>query len=66
MRCWWRISSARIPRVHALGAFPPGSAGQRVYEAQCTGGGSTFSITLEGGQDEAFVVLNALRIFVPR
>jgi len=53
----------RIRRVHALGALPEGSAARRVYEAQCTGGGSTFSITLVGGQDEAFRVLNALRIF---
>ena len=53
----------RIARVHALGALPEGSAARRVYEAQCTGGGSTFSIDLEGGQAEAFLVLNALRIF---
>jgi methionine-gamma-lyase len=53
----------RIRHVHALGALPEGSAARRVYDAQCTGGGSTFSITLEGGQAEAFRVLNALRIF---
>ena len=53
----------RIRRVHWLGALPAGSPERRTYDAQCTGGGSTFSITLDGGQAEAFRVLNALRIF---
>ena len=53
----------RIRRVHGLGALAEGSAARRVYEAQCTGPGSTFSIELAGGQAEAFRVLNALRIF---
>ncbi len=53
----------RIRRVHALGALPEGSAMRRVYDAQCSGGGSTFSIELAGGQADAFQVLNALRIF---
>jgi methionine-gamma-lyase len=53
----------RIRRVHALGALAQGSAERRIFEAQCSGAGSTFSITLEGGQAEAFRVLNALRIF---
>jgi methionine-gamma-lyase len=34
-----------------------------VYDRQCTGPGSTFSIEIRGGQQEAFRVLNALRIF---
>jgi methionine-gamma-lyase len=53
----------RIRAVHALSALPPDSPAGRVYEAQCTGGGSTFSIEIEGGEREAFRVLNALRIF---
>jgi methionine-gamma-lyase len=53
----------RIRRVHALGALPAGSAERAVYERQCTAGGSTFSIELDGGEREAFRVLNALRIF---
>ncbi len=53
----------RIRAVHALSALPPDSPARRVYEAQCTGGGSTFSIEIEGGEREAFRVLNALRIF---
>ena len=53
----------RVRLVHALGALPEGSAARRVYDAQCSGGGSTFSIELAGGQADAFLVLNALRIF---
>jgi methionine-gamma-lyase len=53
----------RIRTVHTLSALPQESAARRVYQAQCTGGGSTFSIEIEGGQAEAFRVLNALRIF---
>jgi methionine-gamma-lyase len=53
----------RIRAVHILGALSPGSPARRVYDAQCTGGGSTFSIEIIGGQAEAFRMLNALRIF---
>ena len=53
----------RIAAVHALGRQPVGSAARRVYDAQCSGPGSTFSIELRGGQAEAFRVLNVLRVF---
>ncbi|MXP64947.1 cystathionine gamma-synthase family protein [Roseomonas sp. M0104] len=53
----------RVARVHALGFLPQGSEARRVYEAQCTGPGSTFSLEIKGGQAEAFRMLNALRIF---
>jgi methionine-gamma-lyase len=53
----------RITSVHALNHLAPGSPAQRVFEAQCTGGGSTFSVEIEGGQAGAFRLLNALRIF---
>jgi methionine-gamma-lyase len=53
----------RIRTVHTLSALPRESVAHRVYEAQCNGGGSTFSIEIEGGEKEAFRVLNALRIF---
>ena len=36
---------------------------QAIYEAQCKGPGSTFSIRLKGGEAEAFRFLNALRLF---
>jgi methionine-gamma-lyase len=52
-----------IRAVHALNNLPEGSAARRIYDRQCSGGGSTFSIDIVGGQDEAFRFLNALRIF---
>jgi len=39
----------RIAAVHALGRQPVGGAARRVYDAQCSGPGSTFSIELRGG-----------------
>jgi methionine-gamma-lyase len=53
----------RVRMVHMLNDLPVGSAARRIYDAQCTGAGSTFSIDIVGGQAEAFRFLNALRIF---
>lgn len=53
----------RIAAVHALNHLPEGSEARRVYDAQCSGPGSTFSIEIAGGRAEAFRVLNALRVF---
>ena len=58
----------RVAAVHALGGpAEDGSArdglARDVYERQCSGPGSTFSIAIEGGEAEAFRVLNALRVF---
>lgn len=52
-----------VTAVHALGRDSMHSVGRRVYDTQCSGPGSTFSIEIRGGQAEAFHVLNALRIF---
>lgn len=42
-----------------------GGAGEQraIFEAQCQGPGSTFSVRLKGGEAEAFRMLNALRLF---
>jgi len=42
-----------------------GGAGEQraIFEAQCQGPGSTFSIRVRGGEAEAFRMLNALRLF---
>lgn len=56
-------SHPRVAKVFALTALPDGSPVRRVYDAQCTGGGSTFSFDIKGGEAEAFAVLNALRVF---
>ena len=52
-----------VEAVHTLFALPEGSAARAVFERQCTGGGSTFSIEVKGGQAPAFRLLNGLRIF---
>src|SRR4051794_36836694 len=52
----------RITAVHALNHLPEGSPARKVYDTQCSGPGSTFSIEIAGGQPAAFRVLNALRI----
>jgi methionine-gamma-lyase len=52
-----------VTKVHFLGHDKPDSPAQRVYQTQCTGPGSTFSVEIRGGRPKAFRVLNALRIF---
>ncbi len=56
-------SHPRVKQVHALSLLSPQSASRKVYDAQCKGGGSTFSIEVAGGLNEAFRVLNALKVF---
>jgi methionine-gamma-lyase len=53
----------RIRKVHALSLLPAQGKTREVYEAQCTGPGSTFSIDVKGGLAAAFKVLNALKVF---
>jgi methionine-gamma-lyase len=53
----------KVEAVHTLFNLPEGTPARTVYDRQCTGGGSTFSIEVRGGQEAAFRLLNALRIF---
>jgi methionine-gamma-lyase len=52
-----------VERVHTLFWLPEGTPVRKVFDAQCSGGGSTFSIEVRGGQEAAFRLLNALQIF---
>jgi methionine-gamma-lyase len=52
-----------VTKVHSLSHDTPDPVARRIYDTQCSGPGSTFSIEIRGGQIEAFRVLNALRIF---
>jgi methionine-gamma-lyase len=52
-----------VTKVYSLGHAVPDTPARQVYDRQCAGPGSTFSIEIRGGQPEAFHVLNALRIF---
>ena len=53
----------RVAKVHYLPFLPADAPQRRVYEAQCTGAGSTFSFDIKGGLAEAFACLNRLQIF---
>lgn len=52
----------KVAKLHYLGFADPASAVARVFAAQCSGAGSTFSFDIEGGQPAAFRFLNALQI----
>lgn len=53
----------RVRRVHYLGFLDDDSAGQHdVYRRLCTAPGSTFSFEIDGGESEAFRVLDALQV----
>jgi len=53
----------KVERLHYPPFHDPASPQARVYRAQSTGAGSTFSFDIKGGQDEAFRFLNRLEIF---
>ncbi len=53
---------AKVTKVHYLPFNAPDSAAARVFAAQSTGAGSTFSFDIVGGQAAAFRFLNALQI----
>ena len=53
----------RVEKVHYLPFLSADSPQRRVFEAQCTGAGSTFSFDIKGGLAEAFACLNRLQIF---
>jgi methionine-gamma-lyase len=53
----------KVAKVHDLTSLPAGSPAARVYAAQCSAPGSTFSFDVKGGEAEAFRTLNALQVF---
>ena len=54
---------AKVRKVHYLPFLDETTPAGRVFRAQCSGGGSTFSFDIEGGQEAAFAFLNALEVF---
>jgi methionine-gamma-lyase len=54
---------AKVARVHYLPFLAADAPQRRVYEAQCTAPGSTFSFDVKGGLPEAFSCLNRMQIF---
>ncbi len=53
----------KIETVHYLPYHDPDSPTGRVFAAQCSGAGSTFSFDIRGGQPASFRFLNALQVF---
>ncbi len=53
----------KVARVHYMPFLGDGDPQRRVYEAQCSGAGSTLSFDIKGGQPQAFALLNALQVF---
>jgi methionine-gamma-lyase len=53
----------RVAKVHYLPFLAEGAPERKVYAAQCSAPGSTFSFDVKGGLAEAFACLNRLQIF---
>ena len=51
----------KVEKVGYLGFLPEGPQ-RDIFERHCTGAGSTFSLFVKGGEEEAFRFLDALRI----
>jgi len=55
-------SHPKVEKIHYLPYHDASSPSGRVFAAQCSGAGSTFSFDIRGGQPAAFRFLNALQI----
>ncbi|WP_299650378.1 cystathionine gamma-synthase family protein [Sphingomonas bacterium] len=63
--CAWLRDHPKVERVGYLGFLETTAGDERqadIYRRHCTGGGSTFSLYLKGGEREAFAFLDALKI----
>ncbi len=52
----------KVADVGYLGFLDPAGAQGRLFQRQCLGAGSTFSVVLKGGEAEAFRFLDALQL----
>jgi methionine-gamma-lyase len=52
----------KVAAVNYLGFLRDGDAGGAVFRRQCTSPGSTFSFSIQGGEAEAFRLLDALQV----
>jgi len=58
----WLAEHPRVQTVYHP-EFVTDERYQRVYELQCSGGGSTFSFSIDGGREAVFGILNKLQLF---
>ncbi|KQZ81347.1 methionine gamma-lyase [Mesorhizobium sp. Root157] len=54
---------AKVAKVHYLPFLDENSPEGKVFGAQCSGAGSTFSFDIRGGEKAAFAFLNSLQVF---
>ena len=59
--CAWLKDQPQVERVVYLG-FPESERQRDIYARHCTGAGSTFSLYLKGGEEEAFRFLDSLKL----
>ena len=52
----------KVRKVHYLGFLEEGDPQYAVYQRQCLAPGGTFSFDIDGGEKEAFRLLNALKL----
>jgi methionine-gamma-lyase len=52
-----------VAKVHYLPFLDTNSPEGKVFAAQCSGAGSTFSFDIRGGEKAAFTFLNSLQVF---
>jgi methionine-gamma-lyase len=52
----------KVRAVHYLGFLQPGTPEYGIYHRQCLAPGSTFAFEIDGGETEAFRVLNKLQL----
>lgn len=60
--CAFLRGHPKVERVGFLGFLDPDGDQGRILARQCTGVGSTFSVQVRGGEEEAFRFLDALRL----
>ncbi len=60
--CAFLRDHPKVEKVGYLGFLEPGSRQRDIYDRHGLGAGSTFSLYLKGGEDEAFKFLDALKI----
>ena len=60
--CEFLREHPKVQQVGYLGFLDEGSRQADIYRRHCTGAGSTFSLYLKGGEDQAFAFLDALQI----
>jgi methionine-gamma-lyase len=60
--CDFLRSHPKVEKIGYLGFLEEGSRQADIYKRHCSGAGSTFSLYLKGGEEEAFRFLDALKI----